>query len=176
MVFLLVMAGFHVGSLITMRLFFWEHFILYLFLFDMSWWLGPQRVAGARPVVLFDGVCGLCNRFVDWLIRHDDTGVLSFAPLQGPHGEKLVPAGDSDDRLDSVVLMDYGKTYRRSSAALRAIALLGWPWNLVKLFLIVPRPIRDAVYRFVAANRYRWFGKREACRVLSAAERSRFLQ
>jgi len=135
----------------------------------------PPRVEGDHPLVLFDGVCGLCNRFVDWLLRHDDTGVLRFAPLQGSQGDKLVGLTDDKDRLATVVLVDNGKTYERSTAALRTIALLGWPWNLARCLLIIPRPLRDTVYRFVAANRYRWFGKRESCRMPSPAERSRFL-
>jgi predicted DCC family thiol-disulfide oxidoreductase YuxK len=174
--FFIVMISFHVGSLFLMRIFFWENLILYIFLLDLSWWLGPRRVAGTHPVVLFDGVCGLCNRFVDWLLRRDDTGVLRFAPLQSPQAEQLGATANGEDSLATVIVVDNEKTYRRSTAALRTIAMLGWPWNLAKALLVVPRPLRDAVYRWVATNRYQWFGKRETCRMPTPEERSRFLE
>jgi predicted DCC family thiol-disulfide oxidoreductase YuxK len=128
------------------------------------------------PVVLFDGVCGLCNRFVDFALRHDRAGRLRFAALQSPAGRALlVAAGLAPDALDSVVLFHRGRAHRESAAALRVLALLGLPWSLAAAGLAVPRPLRDAVYRFVARRRYAWFGRRDACRVPTADERARFL-
>ena len=129
----------------------------------------------SHPVVLFDGVCGLCNRFVDWLLRHDQDSVLRFATLQGRLGARYTSANDKE-WLSTVVLVDRGRIYDRSTAALRSIGMLGWPWKLAHGLLVIPRPIRDTVYRFIATNRYRWFGKHESCRMPSAEERGRFLE
>jgi predicted DCC family thiol-disulfide oxidoreductase YuxK len=128
------------------------------------------------PVVLFDGVCALCNRFVDFALRHDRAARLRFAALQSPPGRALLAgAGLDPEALDSVVLVCCGRVYRESAAALRVLAELGLPWSLAAAGLAVPRPLRDAVYRFVARRRYAWFGRRDACRVPTPAERARFL-
>jgi predicted DCC family thiol-disulfide oxidoreductase YuxK len=127
------------------------------------------------PAILyFDGVCGLCNRLVDWLVRRDRTGQLRFAPLQGATAAARLPAGWAED-LATVVLERDGRLSARSSAALEAVALLGGPWRAASLLKVVPRPLRDACYGWVARHRYAWFGRREACRVPSEAERARFL-
>jgi predicted DCC family thiol-disulfide oxidoreductase YuxK len=128
------------------------------------------------PVVLFDGVCGLCNRFVDFALRRDRAGRLRFAALQSPPGRALLAgAGLDPEALDSVVLVRGGRVYRESAAALRVLAELGLPWSLAAAGLAVPAPLRDAVYRFVARRRYAWFGRRDGCRVPTPAERARFL-
>jgi predicted DCC family thiol-disulfide oxidoreductase YuxK len=127
------------------------------------------------PAILyFDGLCGLCNRLVDWLVRRDRTGQLRFAPLQGTTAAARLPAGWAED-LATVVLERDGRLSGRSTAALEAVALLGGPWRAVSLLKAVPRPLRDAIYDGIARRRYAWFGRREACRVPSAAERHRFL-
>lgn len=151
------------------------------------------------PVLLFDGVCNLCNRVVQFVIRHDPDGEFRFAPLQSAAGSELLarcdgPAvgrqadGPATDRpadgpaverratdLETVVLVEDGRCYEKSDAALRVARRLGLPYAALSPLRFVPRPLRDAVYDLVAARRYRWFGRRDSCMVPSPALESRFL-
>ncbi len=128
------------------------------------------------PVVLFDGVCNLCNGAVDFVIRRDAAGVFWFASLQSKAGEELLSGYNvNSNETDSVVLIENGMAFIRSTAALRIVRQLGWGWPLLYGLIVVPRPIRDAVYRAIAKRRYTWFGKKETCRIPTAAERERFL-
>ena len=130
----------------------------------------------ARTLVLFDGVCGLCNGFVDFLLPRDPKGELVFGALQSEAGKQaLRDAGLPDTLPDTVVVVEDGRVHLQSTGVLRALAHLRWPWRALSLLIVVPRPLRDAVYRFVAKRRYGWFGRRERCRLPSAAERARFL-
>ena len=130
-----------------------------------------------QPVIVFDGVCNLCNGFVDFLVRHDPDGVFQFASNQSEAGEQIVKqAGITDFEADTIVLVENGTTsYVRSTAVLRIARQLGFPWKLLSVFIVVPAPVRDFLYRLVAKNRYRMFGKRDTCRVPTPEERSRFL-
>lgn len=125
-------------------------------------------------VVFFDGHCNLCNRFVDFLIRRDTRHALRFASLQGETAKRLLPKEYVSD-LSTVVFLNEGKISTHSSAALRAIATLGGGYYLFKWFLLVPAFIRNLVYRFVASNRYTWFGRRDTCRLPSPEEKAQFL-
>lgn len=131
-----------------------------------------------RPLLLFDGVCNLCDGAVQFVMRHDRAERFVFAPLQSdaatPYLEK---AGLDAAYLQSLVLVDEaGRTHVGSDAALQVGRRLDPPWPaLARVGLAVPRPVRDAVYRLIAANRYRVFGQKEACRLPTPAERARFL-
>jgi predicted DCC family thiol-disulfide oxidoreductase YuxK len=126
--------------------------------------------------VLFDGVCNLCNGFVDFAIARDPRGRLRFGALQSEAGQRaLREAGVDAPPLSSLVVVDGGKAYVRSGAALHALRHLWFPWPLLYAGIVVPRPLRDAVYSLVAARRYGWFGRRDTCRLPSPEERSRFL-
>jgi len=129
------------------------------------------------PVLLFDGVCNLCNGAVAFVIRRDPRARLRFAPLQSPAADALLASlGVARDRLpDSFVLVEDGRVHVRSTAALRVARRLRFPWPLLAVNLLVPRWLRDPVYDLVARNRYRWFGRREACMVPTAELRARFL-
>jgi predicted DCC family thiol-disulfide oxidoreductase YuxK len=130
----------------------------------------------APVVVLFDGVCNLCNGFVDFAIARDPRGRLRFGALQSEEGQRaLHEAGVDVPRLSTLVVLEGGTAYVRSDAALRALRQLRFPWPLLFAAVVVPRPLRDAVYAFVAARRYRWFGRRDTCRLPSSEERARFL-
>ena len=136
----------------------------------------PLAVSADHPVILFDGVCNLCEGYVQFLIRHDPDGTFRFAPLQSEVGKQLLEATGLDgEKIDSVVLVDDGDAYVKSEAVLRAGAYLGGIYRLLPPFRIVPRRVRDAVYDFVAARRYDWFGKREQCLVPTPDIQSRFL-
>ena len=129
-----------------------------------------------REVILFDGVCGLCNRLVNFILRKDKRARFRFAALQSGTGRKLLAEhGLSQEDLDSVVLMAGGAAYQRSTAVLQVLRRLGFPWSLLWPGIVIPVRVRDAMYNAVAKRRYRWFGKSESCRVPTAAERSRFL-
>ncbi|MDT7856653.1 thiol-disulfide oxidoreductase DCC family protein [Rubrivirga sp. S365] len=135
------------------------------------------RIDAGGAVVLFDGVCSLCNGAVDFIIRHDPAGRFAFASLQSDEARAYLEAHgrDADALLDTVVLADRDGIHERSTAALRVLRGLGAPWVALYALAAVPRPARDAVYRYVAANRYRWFGTRETCRLPSPEERARFV-
>ncbi len=125
------------------------------------------------PVIFFDGVCNLCNSTVDFIIRHDTQHHFKFAALQSDVATRLLP--DSTRELDTVVLWENGIAYAYSEAALRIAAKL-FPFGNVFLgFLIVPKFLRDGIYRWIASNRYRWFGKANSCRLPTPEEQSRFL-
>ncbi|HRH71389.1 MAG TPA: DCC1-like thiol-disulfide oxidoreductase family protein [Flavobacteriales bacterium] len=127
-----------------------------------------------HPVVFFDGVCGLCNGFVDRLMRWDRHRVLRYATLQGRTAQERLPA-DHTEELNSIVFFDGERLLTRSTAALHIIMKLGGAWKLAGIFLLLPHFIRDGVYNWIARNRYQWFGKHDTCRLPSPEERALFL-
>jgi len=127
------------------------------------------------PVLFFDGVCGLCNRFIDFVITRDRAAVFRFAPLQGETARDQLPEADVRV-INTMVLRDEQGVFRKSTAAVRVLMRLGGVWRILGGALwLVPRPLRDAGYSLVARNRYAIFGKKETCRIPTAAERGRFL-
>jgi len=136
----------------------------------------------SNPIVLYDGVCGLCNRSVQFLLKHDKDGRFRFASLQSNFAEKVLGRHGLDPKdLDTVhVVENYDqpgeRVLQRSDAILRAGRELGGFWSASSsVARIVPRPLRDLVYRFVATNRYRVFGKYDTCMLPDPNQRSRFL-
>ena len=126
-------------------------------------------------LVYFDGLCGLCDRFVRFVVARDRSGRYRFAPLQGTTARNRLPESPDRDALSTVVLEDGGRFRVRSDAALAVLAGLGGLWRLAALLRVIPRPIRDGVYDWIAGHRFRWFGRREECRVPGPEERERFL-
>jgi predicted DCC family thiol-disulfide oxidoreductase YuxK len=127
------------------------------------------------PIVFFDGVCGLCNRFVDFLLSHDRNGVFRVAPLQGETALARLSEMDVRD-LKTVVVIDPAGTHRKSQAIIVVLKGLGGFWGFVaRILSLVPRPLRDWGYGIVARYRYRLFGRKPTCRIPSATERLRFL-
>ncbi|MCC7063838.1 MAG: thiol-disulfide oxidoreductase DCC family protein [Planctomycetes bacterium] len=127
-------------------------------------------------VVLFDGDCNLCNGAVQFVLRRDPRAVFHFASLQSAVGRQLLASVGANATLpDSIVLVQDGALALKSTAALRIARGLRWPWPLFAVFFVVPRPLRDLLYDWIARNRYRWFGKRESCLVPTPALRARFL-
>lgn len=127
--------------------------------------------------MFFDGVCGLCNRTVQFLLRRDRRDRLRFAPLQGPTARRiLIPLGGRPEALDTIyVVTADGRLLQRSRAVLFAAAALGGAWALLNLLRVVPRPLADLLYGLVARVRYRVFGRLDACAMPTAAERAKFL-
>lgn len=130
-----------------------------------------------NPVILFDGVCNLCERSVQLVIRNDRKRLFRFASLQSAYAERLLGQYDyRHDELSSVLLVTDGVVYRKSRAALQIARRLDRAWPLFYyLFILVPAPLADLVYDFVGNRRYRWFGRKEACWVPDEDLRSRFL-
>lgn len=127
-------------------------------------------------ILLFDGVCNLCNASVDFVIRHDGKQRFRFASLQSEFGQKVLKEHELDQSdIDSVVYLENGNVHLKSSAALRIFLRLGGLWPLMGVFIIVPPFLRNVVYDLIAKNRYRWFGRKETCRVPTQEERARFL-
>lgn len=135
----------------------------------------------APATILFDGVCNLCHGFVQFVIRHDPTGHFRFAALQSEagqallavHGQPLSTTTLADP--DSVVLVAANRLYTRSTAVLHIAWQLGGIWRLAVVGWLLPRPWRDALYRYVARHRYRWFGRQESCMLPTPELRGRFL-
>jgi predicted DCC family thiol-disulfide oxidoreductase YuxK len=129
------------------------------------------------PVVLFDGVCNLCNAFVQFIIAHDPVGRFRFAPLQSDVARRLLGQRDAGGSAmpGSFVLVEGDRMFRQSTAALRIARGLGLPWRLAYGLVAVPRPLRDCVYDLVARHRYQWFGQRDVCMVPTSDVMARFL-
>ena len=132
-----------------------------------------------RPVILFDGVCNLCNSAVQWVIERDKEGRFDFASLQSDAArrelEMVIGAKEIDALPDSIVLLDAEGVHIRSAAALRILRELGSWFLLLRLGVVLPRPIRDAIYDLIARNRYRWFGRRDTCMTPTPDLAARFL-
>ena len=127
-------------------------------------------------VIFFDGVCDFCSFWVKFVIARDPKRRFRFAPLQSPLGKQalkalVLPA----DPPQSVILQEGGRYYLRSTASLRILRRLSGLWPLLYILIVIPAPIRDLTYNFIARNRYRWFGKKDACFVPTPEIRERFL-
>lgn len=128
------------------------------------------------PVILFDGVCNLCNHWVDFVIRRDTAEKFRFASLQSEAGKKILNGrGLPAAEMTGVYLIEPHRVHMKSGAILRIVRSLRAPWPVLSIFLIVPPFLRDAVYDYIAHRRYRWFGKRDTCRLPAAGEKKRFL-
>lgn len=138
----------------------------------------PPPASGALPsVVLFDGLCNLCNASVQFIIRRDPAARFRFASLQSPVAAEVLRSASARGPLpDSIVLVEGGRVTTQSTAALRIARRLRFPWPLLYTLILVPRPIRDAAYAWIARNRYRWFGKRDQCLLPTPELRARFLE
>ncbi len=127
-------------------------------------------------IILFDGVCNLCNGAVNFIIEKDKKNVFKFAALQSEIGLKLISKFNIDtSKLDSIILIDDEKYYEKSTAALHISKNLSGVYPLLFGFIIIPKFIRDPVYDYIAKNRYKWFGKKESCMIPTQELRNKFL-
>lgn len=127
-------------------------------------------------IVVFDAQCLLCNGWVQFLLRHDHRQVLKFASIQGGVGRRLLAeAGLEVDGLQTLLLVEGDRTWQHTAAIFRVLHALGWPWRLAWLAWLVPSFVRDPLYRLVARNRYRVFGRTETCVLPPPNYRARFL-
>ena len=140
-----------------------------------------MSVSEDRPIVLYDGVCGLCNRLVQLILKRDVHDRFRFASLQSEFAEKLLKRHGADSRdLDTFYLViNHGipseRVLMRSDAILAVVSTLGGLWKVAGIGALLPRVLRDGMYRIVARNRYRVFGKHESCMLPSAEHRAKFL-
>lgn len=140
--------------------------------FDSRWFF--KRRSTSNSIVLFDGVCGLCNGFINFLIKRDRNLNLRFAPLQGETAKQYVDA-EFISTPGTVVLVEDGQIYTKSEAILRILLRVGGVWKFAFFLFIIPSFLRNIVYDFIAKHRYKWFGKYETCRLPTAEERKHFL-
>jgi predicted DCC family thiol-disulfide oxidoreductase YuxK len=129
-----------------------------------------------QNVILFDGVCNLCNGAVNFIIDHDPKGKFNFAALQSNYGQaELKKLGYKTDEFDSLVLLTKGEVFVKSTAALKIANQLSGIYSILHLFIILPASLRDWVYDIIAKNRYKWFGKRDSCRMPTPELKQRFM-
>lgn len=129
-----------------------------------------------HPILLFDGVCNLCSTAVQFIIKQDKKACFRFASLQSETGQKLLQKFKlPTDDITTMVLVEGDKYYTHSTAGLRNAWHMGGLWRIFYLFIIIPKPIRDGVYNWIARNRYRWFGQSESCMIPTAELKARFL-
>ena len=136
-------------------------------------------MAHHRPIILFDGICNLCNSAVQWVIARDKEGRFDFATLQSDAArqelERVLSRDEIEALPDSIVLLDSDGVHTRSAAALRIARGLGRRFAWLRLGFVLPRPIRDAIYDLIARKRYRWFGRRDSCMTPTPDLAARFL-
>ena len=134
------------------------------------------ELSKTNPILLFDGVCNLCNGAVQFVIKYGSKNTLRFTALQSETGQQILEHFNlPKEEIFSVILVENEQVYVRSSAALRMYKNMGGFWSLMYFFIIIPNPIRDAFYNFIAKNRYKWFGEKENCMIPTPELKSRFL-
>ena len=130
-----------------------------------------------ESILLFDGHCSLCNAAVDFVLKRDAKKKLLLASIQGPAGQKVLKKYQlPPSYLETLVLVEEGKLYLGSTAALRVARLLGGGWPLFYALIIIPKGLRDRIYQWIGKHRYQWFGRRASCRMPTASERAHFLK
>jgi predicted DCC family thiol-disulfide oxidoreductase YuxK len=128
-------------------------------------------------IVVFDGQCLLCNGWVQFLLRHDRSQRIRFASIQSAVGQQLLArAGLQVEGLQTLLVIDGERSWQHTAAILRVLHALGWPWRLAWVGWLVPAPLRDALYRWVARNRYRIWGRSATCMLPAPEHRARFLE
>lgn len=139
----------------------------------------PQTKTYQGPVIAFDGVCNLCNGFVNFLIRIDKHAVFRFYPMQSVADHDIAAEARISKQelhnLSSVILIEYKRLSVKSDAVLRISSYLPWPWRALKFFRFVPASMRDAIYDLIARNRYRWFGRKKQCMIPTPEVMDRFV-
>ncbi|MCB4797555.1 thiol-disulfide oxidoreductase DCC family protein [Neotamlana laminarinivorans] len=136
------------------------------------------KIPENKKLILFDGVCNLCDSSVQYVIKHDKKNMFLFTALQSDIGKQIIKKFNIDTKkTDSILLYTPNKSIEyKSTAALKIAYYLGFPQNVISIFLIIPTFIRNAVYDFIAKNRYKWYGKKEACMIPTPELKEKFLE
>lgn len=145
--------------------------MIHWFTFDSDWLKAKPKQSG---ILFFDGVCAMCNGLVTFMMAEDHNETLRFTALQGETAADMLDK-EYLENLNTIVYVEGNKTYTQSSAIIRAVSSLGGIFRLVLIIKIIPKFVRDKVYNFIAANRYAWFGKKDACRIATKEERDKIL-
>ena len=127
-----------------------------------------------KPILFFDGKCGLCNRLVNFVMSHDPKHQLNFATLQGQTANVLLDIKKTTD-LNTLVFYDEGKIFTKSAAVLQIISYLNWPWKIILIAKLFPTKLCDIIYNFISKRRYSWFGSSDSCRLPTSEEKLFFL-
>ncbi|MCI5055651.1 MAG: DCC1-like thiol-disulfide oxidoreductase family protein [Flavobacteriales bacterium] len=127
-----------------------------------------------QPIIFFDGVCNVCNRFIDFLLRIDKHDRMKMASLQGDTAKQLLSQSEIE-KFDSIILKYNNRIYYRSEAVLQTLNCIGGFWKFPMILYLIPGFIRNPIYMWIAKNRHKWFGKRETCRMPTASERNKML-
>ena len=129
-----------------------------------------------KKIILFDGVCNLCSAFFNFVYLYDYKAVFHFAWIQSEAAGKILETLNlPTDDFKTIVFLENGRPYFKSDAFLRIVRYLRFPWPLLRIGIILPRPVRDWIYDLVAQNRYKWFGKKDQCLVPTGSMQDRFL-
>ena len=129
-----------------------------------------------HSIILFDGICNLCNSAVQFVIRRDNSDHFLFAALQSEEGKKILAENNLPaNKMNSFILVENGKAYDRSTAAFKVVRKLKGLWRFLYGFIIVPKFIRDGIYQVISKNRYQWFGRKNDCMVPTPELKARFL-
>ncbi|WP_369789935.1 thiol-disulfide oxidoreductase DCC family protein [Rouxiella sp. WC2420] len=137
----------------------------------------PPFILSGERAVIYDGVCRLCNGWVNFLIRHDKKHTVRLAAVQNVAGKALsIWAGLSPEKINTIVLIDNGQIYKRSEAIIRVMSLLPWPWRALAVLRYFPLPLRDSAYNLIALNRYRLFGRYDSVKHQQADHDRRFIR
>jgi predicted DCC family thiol-disulfide oxidoreductase YuxK len=145
--------------------------MIHWFTFDGAWLKPKEKHSG---LVFFDGICGMCNSFIDFLISEDKGDTLRFTPLQGETGKEKLCQSDLN-QIDTIIFLTNDKTFYKSDAVLEILMSIGGIWKIVLVFKIIPKFLRDYIYDFIASSRYKWFGKKESCRIPTTEELNKIL-
>ena len=130
----------------------------------------------SKPIILFDGICNLCDGAVQFIIKHDPDGIFLFASLQSEAGQNLLKQFQLPlENFNSFILLQNDKAYNKSTGALKVARQIKGAWSWLYIFMIIPKFIRDVVYNWIAKNRYKWFGKKDACMLPTPDLKARFL-
>ncbi len=130
----------------------------------------------SKPIILFDGICNLCDGAVQFIIRHDPNKKFLFTSLQSEAGQNLLKEYQSPvANFNSFILIQEGKIYDKSTGALKVARQIKGAWSWLYIFIIIPKFIRDAIYSLIAQNRYKWFGKKDTCMLPTSELKARFL-
>lgn len=139
--------------------------------------MNEMEIPKDKKIILFDGVCNLCNSSITFVIKHDPNDLFRYAPLQSNIGKSLLEKHQIDpEKVDSIILVDQEKAYIKSSAALHIARSLSGAYPLLAIFLIIPAFLRNLVYDYIARNRYKWYGKKESCMIPTPALKAKFLE
>lgn len=145
--------------------------MIHWFTFDSNWLKPKAKQSG---LLFFDGVCSMCNGLINFMMSEDKNQVLRYAPLQGETAQENLSAKYLED-INTIVYKQGNKIYTESNGVIHALASMGGIYKLVLIFKIIPKPIRDNVYAFISKNRYKWFGKKDVCRMPTPEERDKLL-